>query len=66
MITVGVIGATGTTGGVVVEGLLSSPTDFVSQLVGEMNSLIVSTDRLHRRSYLSREKAPSIVLPTSD
>ena len=31
VITVGVIGATGTTGGMVVEGLLSSPTDFVSQ-----------------------------------
>lgn len=29
-ITVGVIGATGTTGSVVVEGLLSSPIDFVS------------------------------------
>lgn len=29
-IIVGVIGATGTAGGMVVEGLLSSPTDFVS------------------------------------
>lgn len=29
-ITVGVIGATGTTGGMVVDGLLSSSTDFVS------------------------------------
>lgn len=65
-ITVGVIGATGTAGGMVVEGLLSSLTAFVSQLVREMNSQIASTDRLHMRSYLSHEKPPSIVLPTAD
>lgn len=65
-ITVGVIGATGTTGGMVVEGLLSSSTDFVSELISDLLlNIPLSLISLSRsQSHRSRETPLSTIMPT--